>query len=142
MKEEELTNEARVTLAFEGKNFNPNEFTKIIGIEPDLIRIKDSRRLGVPRFNTWQISTDKIIADYIDIFEMANEVIDRIKDKKAIIIESRKQIDFDLTMSVYIRFSLNDKHSTPAIGFDSDAVKFLAEVGASIDIDTYLQPHD
>jgi len=32
---------------------------------------------------------------------------------------------------------MNEEHSTPAIGFEVDTVKFLGEIGAFIDIDTY-----
>jgi len=34
-------------------------------------------------------------------------------------------------------FSINEEHSTPAIGFEVEAVKFLGEIGAFVDVDTY-----
>ena len=34
-------------------------------------------------------------------------------------------------------FSMNEEHSTPAIGFEVETVNFLGEIGAFVDIDTY-----
>ncbi len=40
-------------------------------------------------------------------------------------------------LEVVLWFSVNEEHSTPAIGFEVDTIKFLGEIGAFIDIDTY-----
>lgn len=132
------TNEGRVYFALDGNDFDPDEVTAFLGMEPTSIIRKGSRIPGkLPRINSWQLSTDNVVNDYIDIFEMATEIINKIKDKKDLIIQAKERFNAQPRFEVVLWLSMNEEHSTPAIDFEIETVVFLGEIGAFVDIDTY-----
>ncbi len=132
------TNEGRVYFALDGDDFDPDELTEFLGIEPTSIKRKGETIPGrIPKMNSWTISTENIDADQIDVFEMAEEIINRLKSKKDLIIEAKERFNVSPRLEVVLWFSMNEDISTPAIGFEVDTIKFLGEIGAFIDIDTY-----
>jgi hypothetical protein len=132
------TNEGRVYFALDGEDFDPDEVTKFLGIKPTSVILKGSRVPGFrPKRNSWQLSTENIVNDYINVFEMATEIIDKLSSKKELIIEARKRFNASIRFTVVLWISMNEKHSTPAIGFTTETIGFLGEIGAYIDIDTY-----
>lgn len=68
---------------------------------------------------------------------MSNEIVNRLKDKKDLLIEAIERFNVIPRLEVVLSFSMNDDISMPAIGFDAETVKFLGELGALIDIDSY-----
>ncbi|WNO10598.1 DUF4279 domain-containing protein [Teredinibacter sp. KSP-S5-2] len=132
------TNEGRVYFALEGDDFDPDEVTKFLGIEPTSIKRKGSKVPGkIPKMNSWQFSTENIVNDFIDVFEMSTEIVTKLKPKKDLILEAMKRFNASPRFEVVLWFSMNEEHSTPAIGFEVETVEFLGEIGAFVDIDTY-----
>lgn len=132
------TNEGRVYFALDGDDFDPDEVTKFIGIEPTSIMRKGSKAGGkLPKKNSWVVSTENVVNEYIDVFDMASEIISILKPKKDQIIRAIEQFKVTPRLEVVLWFSVNQEHSTPAIGFEPETVAFLGEIGAFIDIDTY-----
>ncbi len=132
------TNEGRVYFALDGEDFDPDEMTKFLGIEPTSIRRKGSKVPGrIPKMNSWELSTENIVNDYIDVFEMSTEIIKKLKSKKDLILQAKSRFNVLPRFEVVLWFSMNEGHSTPAIGFEVETVAFLGEIGAVIDIDTY-----
>lgn len=132
------TNEGRVYFALDGENLDPDEVTRFLGIEPTLIRHKDDKVAGrSSKMSSWMLSTVNIVNEYIDVFEMATEIINQLKPKKDLIVEAKSRFGVSPRLEVVLWFSMNEEHSTPTIGFDVETVAFLGEVGAIIDIDTY-----
>ena len=132
------TNEGRVYFALDGDDFDPDEVTDFLGIEPTSIMRKGSNVPGrIPRMNSWELSTDNIVNDYIDVFEMSTEIIKKLKSKKELILQAKERFNVLPRFEVVLWFSMNEEHSTPAIGFEVETVNFLGEIGAFVDIDTY-----
>lgn len=132
------TNEGRVYFALDGDDFDPDEVTEFLGIEPTSVRRKGSRIPGkIPRMNSWELSTDRIVNEYIDVFEMSTEIVNRLKAKKDLILLAIERFNASPRFEVVLWFSMNEEHSTPAIGFEVETIKFLGEIGAFIDIDSY-----
>ena len=132
------TNEGRVYFALDGDDFDPEELTQFLGIEPTSIMIKGSHIPGkAPAKNSWAVSTENIINNYIDVFSMAKSITDQLEPKKQNIIEAIKRFNLVPRLEVVLWFSVNEEHSTPAIGFEPETIKFLADIGAFIDVDTY-----
>ncbi len=132
------TNEGRVYFALDGDDFDPDEVTTFLGIEPTSIKRKGSIIPGkVPKMNSWELSTDNIVNDYIDVFEMSTELVNKLKDKKVLILQAKERFNVLPRFEVVLYFSINEEHSTPAIGFEVETVEFLGEIGALVDIDTY-----
>ena len=133
------TNEGRVYFALDGDDFDPDDITAFLGIEPTSVRRKGSRIPGeIPRMNAWELSTEHIVDEYIDVFEMATEIVERLKPKKDLIIQAKERFNVRPRFEVVLWFSMHEEHATPAIGFDVETVAFLGEIGAFIDIDTYM----
>ncbi len=132
------TSEGRVYFALDGDNFDPDEITKFIGIEPTSIMKKGSKAGGkLPKKNSWIVSTENVVNECIDVFDMATEFINILKPKKGLIIQAIERFNVIPWLEVVLWFSVNQEHSTPAIGFEPETVSFLGEIGAFIDIDTY-----
>ena len=132
------TNEGRVYFALDGDDFDPDSLTDYLGIEPTSIMRKGARIPNkVPVRNSWAVSTENIVNEYIDVFDMACEITKQLIPKQELIIKAIQEFDLVPRLEVVLWFSVNEKHSTPALGFDSETIKFLGEIGAFIDVDTY-----
>ena len=131
-------NEARVYFSLDGDDFDPDELTEFLGIKPTSIKRKGYKISGhVPRMNSWALSTENIVNDHIDVFEMARGLINCLKSKKDLIIEAKEHFNVSPRFEVVLWLSMDEDVSTPAIGFEVDTIKFLGDVGAFVDIDTY-----
>ena len=69
---------------------------------------------------------------------MSTEIINKLKPIKELIIQATERFKASPRFEVVLWFSTNEEHSTPAIGFEVETVKFLGEIGAFVDIDTYM----
>lgn len=76
--------------------------------------------------------------NYIDVFELSSKIIARLKPKKALILQAKEQFNISPRFEVVLSFSMDEEQPTPAIGFDVETVQFLGDIGAFIDIDTYM----
>lgn len=132
------TNEGRVYFALDGDDFDPDEMTKFLGIEPTSIMRKGSKVPGkIPKMSSWELSTENVVNEYIDVFEMSSEIVNKLKAKKDLILQAKDRFSVSPRFEVVLWFSMNEEHSTPAIGFEVETVEFLGEIGAFVDIDTY-----
>ncbi|MCL7463230.1 DUF4279 domain-containing protein [Pseudomonas sp. NW5] len=132
------TNEGRVYFALDGDDFDPDEVTEFLGIEPTSIKRKGSKVPGkIPKINSWELSTENIVNECIDVFEMSTAIVNKLKAKKELILQAKDRFNVLPRFEVVLWFSTNEKHSTPAIGFEVETVEFLGEIGAFFDIDTY-----
>lgn len=132
------TNECRVYFAFDGDEFDPDEITAFLGIEPSYTKRKGEKIPGkIPKKNSWVLSTEDVKSEYVDIYEMSTDIVNQLKPKKAQIIELKNKYDLAVRFQVVLAIAMNEDISTPAIGFEIDTVSFLGEVGAFIDVDSY-----
>ncbi len=131
-------NEGRVYFALDGDNFEPDELTQFLEIEPTSVMRKGSNIPDkLPPKSSWELSTENVVNNYIDVFDMATSIIEQLKPKKKMILDAINRFNLSPRLEVVLWFSVNEEHSTPAIGFEVDTIKFLGEIGAFIDIDTY-----
>lgn len=132
------TNEGRVYFALDGDDFDPDDVTEFLGLEPTNIRRKGSRIRGkVPKMNSWELSTEQVVDEYIDVFELSTKIVSVLKPKLDLIIEAKSKFNAEPRFQVVLTFSTNEEHSTPAIGFEVETTEFLGAIGAFVDIDTY-----
>jgi len=127
-----------VYFAFDGEDFDPDEITRQLGIEPTSIRRKGDRIPNkVPRLNSWKLSTKKIVSEVIDVEEMALKVVKILEPKAEEIKTIKRKLNAMVRLEVVLWITTDEKQSTPAVGFNLQIIEFLAKVGAYIDIDTY-----
>ncbi|WP_198160111.1 DUF4279 domain-containing protein [Photobacterium sp. J15] len=88
------TNEGRVYFSLDGHDFEPSEITEFLGIKPTTVKIKGSIVAGkIPKMNSWQLSTDNIVNEYIDVFDMSTEIINKLKPVKKQLIEAKQRFN-------------------------------------------------
>lgn len=132
------TNKGRLYFALRGNNFNPDELTEALGISPtNIIREGTKLKNTTRKFSFWEISTDEICAEVIDIYDMADEILQQLLPKKKQIVEMIQKHNLTPFLQVVLWISINDEISTPAIGFNPDVITFLGDINGYIDIDTY-----
>ena len=132
------TNEGRVYFALDGDDFNPDDVTRLLDIEPTSVMRKWSKIPNkVPAKNSWELSTDNVVNDFIDVFAMADSIVEMLKPKKQKIMEAIERFSLVPRLEVVLWFSVDEEHETPAIGFEPNTIKFLGDIGAFIDVDTY-----
>ena len=129
-----MTNEGRVYFALYGGDFDPDEVTRVVGLEPTSIRRKAE---PIPRHSSWEVSTAKIEDEIIDVYEMSSSLVALLQPHAEQIAAVKQQLKLEAVLEVVLWITTDDSKSTPAIGFDSNVIAFLNRVGATIDIDTY-----
>ena len=83
-----------------------------------------------------------MVAEEIDIFDLADQVIDQLEPNAARIKDAIAALDLFAVLEVVLYLSTHDEVPTPAIGFSSRVLALLAEFNASIDVDTYILPNE
>ena len=130
------TNEGRVYFSLDGDDFEPDVITELLGIVPTSVMIKGSKIPNkLPAKNSWELSTDNVVNDYIEVFSMAESIVDilmPIKDKLKEVIATYNLVP---RLEVVLWFSTNEEHSTPAIGFEPSEGTFTIGDGNYLQAD-------
>jgi len=130
-----MTNKAEVYFALYGSEFDPEEATRRIGLEPTSIKRKGEPKTRKHSF--WQISVGRIEGDIIDIYEISSALVAQLAPCAKEIANTRQDLGLEAVLEVVLWISTDESKSTPAIGFDHEVISFLQKVGATIDVDTY-----
>ncbi len=99
------TNEGEVYFALNGDNFDPEEMTKFLGIQPTSISIKG---IPIPKQSSSKISSGKIINECIDVYGMASSLIDILEPKEELLIEAIKHFNVKPHLEVVLWFTVNE----------------------------------
>ena len=127
-------NEGEVYFALYADEFEPDEVTEIIGIEPTKILRKGN---PIPRCTSWEYSTGRIADEVVDVYEMSSSLIATLAPLADKIAKAKEMFGLEAVLEVVLTVTPDDSKSTPAIGFESEVITFLHRVGGTIDIDTY-----
>lgn len=124
-----------VYLGVYGDEFDPDTFTRLVGLTPTSTRCK-----APPRYKTakWTLSAGAVKTDFIDVYSMANDLAALLEPYAEKIAAAKAELKLDVVFQVVLWISKNEFVSTPAIGFEVKVVRLLSAIGASIDVDTYL----
>jgi len=133
-----VSNKGRVFFALSGYHFNPDDITRLIGIEPTSIDAAGALSgLDKPVISSWELSTENV-SDEIDIYKMTDGLIKQIEPAKEKIMEVIKSHNLSPRVSVELVLSVDKNESEPEVGFGARAVRFFAEIGAFINVDYKL----
>ena len=127
-----MPNEGEVYFGLFGDDFDPESLT--IGVDPTRTRRKAE---PIPKHSSWIFSSGKQRGEIIDVYKMASSVVSALRPHAERIVEAKRTHKLEAILEVVLTISADESTSTPAIGFDSDVIAFLNQVGASIDVDTY-----
>ncbi len=132
------SNEGRAFFALSGYHFNPDDITRLLGIEPTSTNAAGAHSgLDRPVISSWELSTDKVIDD-VDVYKLTEIImkqLDPIKDK---IIEVCKSHNLSPRMGVVLTLSVAKDEVSPDVGFGARTIRFLADIGAFINVDYKL----
>jgi hypothetical protein len=132
------SNEGRAYFALSGYHFNPDDITRLLGIEPTSVDASGAHSpLDKPVISSWEIST-KMHTDDIDVYKMTDVItkqLDPIKDK---ILQVIKSHNLSPRLGVVLVLSIDKDKTVPDVGFGARTIRFMAEIGAFANVDYKL----
>ena len=132
------SNKARVHFTLAGYHFNPDDITRLLGIEPTSIDASGARsNLDSPVLSSWELSTDTVTDD-IDIYKLTETLIKQIEPAKEKILQVAKSHNLSPRIEVVLMLSVDKDETEPDVGFGARTIKFLSEIGAFINVDYQL----
>lgn len=135
-----MSNEALVYFALKGENFDPDRFTELSGLSPtDVLRKGTPRKCGrgTYTFGMWEISMGWEKNDVLIIHDIVDELVGRIDGYAEKIASAVADQGLRAVLEVVLYVSMDERISTPALGFSTKTIAFLSRVGAEIDVDIY-----
>ena len=132
------SNKARVHFTLGGYHFNPDDVTRILGIEPTSTDASGMRgSLDKPALSFWELSSDTATDD-IDIYKLTDDLIKQIEPAKEKIIEIAKNLNLSPRIEIVLTLSVDKNESEPELGVGARAIRFLSEIGAFVNVDYKL----
>ena len=136
------SNKGRAYFGLSGYHFDPNDVTRIIGLEPTSVNDAGTRgSLDKPVISSWELSTETITSETqeLDIYKLIDdEILKKIEPAKDKIIEICKSHNLSPRIGVELTLSIDKDETTPDVGFGARVIKFCSEIGAFINIDYKL----
>ena len=136
------SNKGRAFFALYGYHFNPDDITRLLGLEPTSINNAGANsNLDKPVISFWEFSTDTITSENqeVDIYKLIDdEILKKIEPAKDKIIEVCKSHNLSPRISVVLTLSVDEDESCPEVGFGARVIKFCAEIGAFLNVDYQL----
>jgi len=132
------SNKARVHFTLSGYHFDPDDITRLLGIEPTSVDASGARSpLDKPVISSWELSSDTM-TDNIDVYKMTEGVIKKIEPAKEKILQVIKSHNLSPRIGVVLVLSGDNGETRPDVGFGTRTIRFLAEIGAFINVDYQL----
>ena len=132
------SNEARAHFTLAGYHFNPDQVTKHLGIQPTSVDASGAASdLSKPALSSWELSTETVTGD-IDVYKMTDDLIKKIEPAKNKILEICKSHNLSPRIGVILVLSVDKNESVPDVGFGARTIRFLADIGAFINVDYRL----
>lgn len=137
------SNRGRVHFTLAGYHFNPDDITRLLGIEPTSVNSAGtSSGLDKPVLSSWELSTDTVTTengtDEVDIYKLTEIILKQLEPVKEKILQVCKSHNLSPRIGVVLTLSVDKDENCPDVGFGARVVKFLAEIGAFINIDYQL----
>jgi len=132
------SNTARAYFMLAGYHFNPDDITRLVGLEPTRIDASGAgSALDKPVLSTWELSTDTV-TDEVDVYKITDELIKQIEPAKEKILEVIKSHNLSPRIGVVLLLSVDKDESVPEVGFGARTIRFLSEIGAFINVEYEL----
>ena len=132
------SNKVRAHFTLSGYHFNPDDITRLLGIEPTSVDAAGaSSGLDKPVISSWELSTETITDDF-DVYDLTNELIKQIEPFKEKILEVIKSHNLSPRIGVILVLSVDKEETVPDVGFGARTIRFLADIGAFINVDYQL----
>ena len=132
------SNQARAHFTLSGYHFNPDDITRLLGIQPTSVNAAGaSSGLDKPVISSWEISTDTITDD-IDVYKLTDILIKQLEPVEKKILQVIKSHNLSPRIGVVLVLSVDKDEVAPDVGFGARTIRFLADIGAFINVDYQL----
>ena len=132
------SNTARAYFMLAGYHFDPDNITRLLEIKPTKIDASGARSgLDTPVLSTWEVSTETFFDD-IDVYKITDELIKQIEPVKEKILQVVKSHNLSPRIGVVLVLSTDKDETIPEVGFGARTIRFLAELGAFINVEYEL----
>jgi hypothetical protein len=127
-----------VYFALHGDDFDPNEVTRELGIEPtDSWKKGDKGQyIANQKYACWKWSTEKG-KEAIFMDTLVNEVVEILKAKVGNINKLKEKYQLTSVLEIVMYIDVNPDESTPALGHDLKTIEFLYQTQTVTDVDIY-----
>lgn len=137
------SNKGRAYFALSGYHFNPDDITRLLGIEPTSVDSAGANSgLDKPVISSWELSTDTVTTengtDDVDVYKLTEIILKQLEPIKEEILQVIKSHNLSPRIGVVLTLSVDKNETCPDVGFGARMVSFLAEIGAFINIDYEL----
>ena len=131
-------NKARAYFTLAGYHFDPDDITRLLGIEPTSTDAAGAKSgLDKPVISSWELSTDTVTDD-VDVYRLTDIIIKQLEPVKEKIIQVCKSHNLSPRIGVVLSLSVDKDETAPEVGFGARTVRFLADIGAFINIEYEL----
>ncbi len=121
-----------------GYHFDPDQVTKHLGLQPTSVDASGARSdLNKPVLSSWELSTETVNGD-IDVYKLTDGLIKKIEPVKDKILAICKSHNLSPRLNLVLVLSTDKDESVPDVGFGGRTVRFLADIGAFINVDYRL----
>lgn len=132
------SSKARAYFALLGYHFNPDDITRLLGIEPTSVNAAGAySSLDKPVISSWELSTDTISGE-VDVFALTDSIVKQLEPIKEKIVEVSKSHNLSPRLGVALTLSVDKDASRPEVGFGVRTIRFLADTGSFIDMEYNL----
>lgn len=132
------SNKARAFFALSGYHFHPDDITRHLGIEPTSINAAGANSgLDSPVISSWELSTETVTDD-VDVYKLTDDLLKKIEPAKEKILEVSKTHNLSPRLNIELVLSIDKDETSPEVGFGGRLTRFMADIGAFINIDYRL----
>jgi hypothetical protein len=134
-------NKGRAYFALCGYHFNPDDITAQLGIEPTSIDASGaSSALDKPVISSWELSTDTVNGDEedVDLYALTDTLLKQLEPIEDKISELCKSHNLSPRLGLVITLSVDKDESSPEVGFGARMIRFLADIGAFVNVEYEL----
>lgn len=135
------SNKGRAYFALVGYHFDPADITRLLGLEPTTVNDAGARSgLDNPVISSWELSTETVTGDEdeVDIYKLTETIQKQLEPVKDKIIEVCKSHNLSPRIGVVLTLSVDKTETCPEVGFGTRVIRFLAEIGAFINVEYEL----
>ena len=135
------SNKGRAYFSLAGYHFNPDDITRLLGLEPTSVNGAGANSgLDKPVISSWELSTETVNGDEsdVDVYALTDIIIKQLEPIEKKILEVCKSHNLSPRMGVVLTLSVDKDESSPEVGFGARTIRFLADIGAFINVEYKL----
>ncbi len=132
------SNKGRAYFALSGYHFNPDDITRLLGIQPTFVNTAGANSgMDKPAISSWELST-ATITDDVDVYDLTDIIIKQLEPLKEKILQVIKSHNLSPRIGVVLVLSIDKNETVPDVGFGARTIRFLADVGSFINVEYQL----